>query len=152
MHIRVIGRKAWGIEVISHSEIEEGDVISLATQRVKAEVRRMERGLPVEREEWQEPTNWAYQAGKAELVVKICSQQPGRLTVWRVEGSEYKYAASNCVLRWHRLRLDDLHCECPLNGDPCCKCGAGAPGGPEDCGVPATLAVRHQTAMALQGR
>jgi hypothetical protein len=31
-----------------------------------------------------------------------------------------------------------LHCECPLNGDPCCECGKF------ECEAPSDEAIRHQ--------
>lgn len=42
--------------------------------------------------------------------------------------------------------MKDLHCECPLNGEPCCACGK------IDCPVPASEARRHEVELRAEGR
>lgn len=41
--------------------------------------------------------------------------------------------------------VEELHCECPLNGDPCCKCGS------PECEADSEDAIRHNSEHAWIG-
>lgn len=171
MKIHVQDGQAYSVTLLDRTRIEEGDRISLATTKVRSVIRDAELGRV--RPAYLDPieVDWADQFGTSVIALDV-RKQPGFLTRYRdAKGTEY--AATNLVAVWREVDPAKLHCECPLNGEPCCTCRAGAdcpnpwhgtaparaqdrwpcpecP--PEDCGVSHLVAVRHAVEMALEGR
>lgn len=148
MIVATLDGKAYAATLIDKRQIEEGQLLSFATSDVRNLIRRAELGKP--RQVWEEPVNvnWTLQLRSAVTVTGHPVVRPGRMTLWRDEQGR-QYATGNLAVLWTEIDPATLHCECPLGGEPCCTCGASdLPG----CPVPATMAVRHQTEMALQGR